>query len=851
MTGKIPGYVDIVAVALLSTIFISLMFFLIYYSKKLTEYYKIRTAEAIQRRRNPSQFREDYGYSWDYCIVFKVLGENEGISNFQKTSSMKNVLARLTHGGLETRLSYSVLHTVVFCKIRAPLERLLKEAHRIEYALATDSKKLQALCTEGRNDVWQGLRIPEPRDPKDKSTEINEEDRDDTDETKLNPYDYIYLKYDCHHDTTQHDDWQKKLFAVYKRYPATAILSTASYMPSAKTQSVGSVKEAVEMSDVTFSPLSNVGHDEHYRGVSTVVLKGTDRLKLIKSIMHSKAGGCGLDISDMVHSNVLVAAYPLHDRIELSAIEESWFKFCHKYTNADINLMKDYFGEKVGFYFLCVKFYVSMNAIAGAIGFCFYIPILAGGNNPNNAGIPFFAVFMVIWCTLYLELWKRNEKYFALRWGMVGCETTESLRPTFMGMKTLSAINGKPTYIADPSIKSTQFVKSYGTILGCMCAVCLTLTIIFSIRHVFSQTSKVSYAATIVTSLMIAVQIQVFEMFYTDLAFRLNSLENHRTDTEFEDNLIIKTFLFQFVNAYGGLFYIAFLKITTGEADPCLGSCMLELETTLGCIFLTRLFLGNMVELVLPYMTNWWLHAQIEKMVKRARPMDQNKSHPSKRRSASISGDQHRRLSHSTGNGAHAARDFEGRYEMSEIERNFLMPEYDVMLGPFGDMAEIVIQFGYCTLFAAAFPLAPLMGFVSGFVEMRVDAWKLCQMHRRPEPRSMEDIGSWQDAMELISTSAVFVNIGIIAYTGSFMDNYTWFQKVLMFLVCSVALIALKLYTQWLIPDETSDFKIQLARQEFIASKVLLSIADEEVVSNTDSREIPCFNVLVGDQDAL
>ena len=41
---------------------------------------------------------------------------------------------------------------------------------------------------------------------------------------------------------------------------------------------------------------------------------------------------------------------------------------------------------------------------------------------------------------------------------------------------------------------------------------------------------------------------------------------------------------------------------------------------------------------------------------------------------------------------------------------------------------EMVIQFGYCTLFVAAFPLAPLMAFVNNAIEIRVDAWKLCQV---------------------------------------------------------------------------------------------------------------------------
>ena len=38
------------------------------------------------------------------------------------------------------------------------------------------------------------------------------------------------------------------------------------------------------------------------------------------------------------------------------------------------------------------------------------------------------------------------------------------------------------------------------------------------------------------------------------------SLELHRTQTEHEDSLIAKTYIFQFVNFYSSLFYIAFFK---------------------------------------------------------------------------------------------------------------------------------------------------------------------------------------------------------------------------------------------------------------------------------------------------
>jgi len=47
---------------------------------------------------------------------------------------------------------------------------------------------------------------------------------------------------------------------------------------------------------------------------------------------------------------------------------------------------------------------------------------------------------------------------------------------------------------------------------------------------------------------------------YDWLAVKLTEMELLRTQTEFDDSLTLKIYLFQFVNYYTSIFYIAFLK---------------------------------------------------------------------------------------------------------------------------------------------------------------------------------------------------------------------------------------------------------------------------------------------------
>jgi len=53
----------------------------------------------------------------------------------------------------------------------------------------------------------------------------------------------------------------------------------------------------------------------------------------------------------------------------------------------------------------------------------------------------------------------------------------------------------------------------------------------------------------------------------------------------------------------------------------------------------------------------------------------------------------------------------------------------------------LVIQFGFITIFVAAFPLAPLFAWLNNIVEIRLDAFKFVSVLRRPIADRAQDIG--------------------------------------------------------------------------------------------------------------
>ena len=56
------------------------------------------------------------------------------------------------------------------------------------------------------------------------------------------------------------------------------------------------------------------------------------------------------------------------------------------------------------------------------------------------------------------------------------------------------------------------------------------------------------------------VLIQSFNKFYKNIAEWLTERELHRSQTGFENALTLKIYLFEFVNYYASIFYIAFFK---------------------------------------------------------------------------------------------------------------------------------------------------------------------------------------------------------------------------------------------------------------------------------------------------
>ena len=84
--------------------------------------------------------------------------------------------------------------------------------------------------------------------------------------------------------------------------------------------------------------------------------------------------------------------------------------------------------------------------------------------------------------------------------------------------------------------------------------------------------------------------------------------------------------------------------------------------------------------------------------------------------------------------------------------------------------ADGFIDLGYITLFAAAFPLGPVVAMISNLIEIWSKIYVFLYVYKRPQSHRGTGIGEWMAVWEFMSLSSVFTNFALLYlhHTGNF-----------------------------------------------------------------------------------
>uniref|UniRef100_A0A8C4XDY1 Anoctamin n=1 Tax=Erpetoichthys calabaricus TaxID=27687 RepID=A0A8C4XDY1_ERPCA len=296
-------------------------------------------------------------------------------------------------------------------------------------------------------------------------------------------------------------------------------------------------------------------------------------------------------ISELTTRGVIQQVFPLHEQRILSQLMKSWVQaVCEKQPLDDIC---DYFGVKIAMYFAWLGFYTTSMLYPAVIGFVLWM-LTESDQTSRDICCVVFALFNVVWATLFLERWKRRGAELAYKWGTLDtpAELLEEPRPQYRGVKRLSPVTGCEEFYYPPWKRMLfQYLVSLPVCLFCVTFVFLAMLICFELQEFVMGIKELPRIARFIPKIMLAITVTACDEIYKKIAYWLNDMENYRLQSAYEKNLIIKMVLFQFVNSYLSLFYIGFYL-----------KDMERLKEMLATLLIIRQFLQNVKEVLQPYL---------------------------------------------------------------------------------------------------------------------------------------------------------------------------------------------------------------------------------------------------------
>nr|XP_054406937.1 anoctamin-10 isoform X2 [Pongo abelii] len=444
------------------------------------------------------------------------------------------------------------------------------------------------------------------------------------------------------------------------------------------------------------------------------------------------------------------------------------------YPGKSLYSIRGYFGETIALYFGFLEYFTFALIPMAVIGLPYYLFVWEDYDK-----YVIFASFNLIWSTVILEVWKRGCANMTYRWGTLLMKRKfEEPRPGFHGVLGINSITGKeePLY---PSYKRQLRIYLVSLPFVCLCLYfSLYVMMIYFDMEVWAlglhENSGSEWTSVLlyVPSIIYAIVIEIMNRLYRYAAEFLTSWENHRLESAYQNHLILKVLVFNFLNCFASLFYIAFVL-----------KDMKLLRQSLATLLITSQILNQIVESFLPY----WLQRKHGVRVKRK------------------------------------VQALKADIDATLYEQVILEKEMGTYLGTFDDYLELFLQFGYVSLFSCVYPLAAAFAVLNNFTEVNSDALKMCRVFKRPFSEPSASIGVWQLAFETMSVISVVTNCALIGMSPQVNAVFPESKADLILIVVAVehALLALKFILAFAIPDKPRHIQMKLARLEFESLEAL------------------------------
>ncbi|KAH8244267.1 hypothetical protein KR026_004732 [Drosophila bipectinata] len=555
---------------------------------------------------------------------------------------------------------------------------------------------------------------------------------------------------------------------------------------------------------------------------STVLFTSQERQWLVLQVLQGLRAGCS-DI-DALHgraavsegqsivaawqeSGLITQVFPLHEPSSLTQLQTHWVK--QIFAPQPLDDIAAYFGVKVALYFAWLGHYTCALGVPAVFGTILYCILWGKGQTAQDMGHVLFSLFNVAWASLYLEAWKRYSVELAFRWGTLSTppELLEPPRPLYKGPLEENNVTGRlePREAPAWQRRAFRYLVSFPIIGCCLCMVFVVMFLMLRFQDWWDSKlpeESVLCCLSVIPKVLLAGAITLMDEAYFKLAVWLNDRENYRLQSKYENHLIAKVALFQFVNSFLSLFYIAFYL---RDED--------KLKEQLAGLLISRQIIGNLRESALPYFVEQWKLAKLSFNMWGALSPTQNVTRSLAEELATAEAELKAEGS-GTPTKSHQPHQTESKRNIGQAEIESSLYKYD---GTFSDHLEMLVQMGYVVLFSAAFPLAGVCALINNLMEIRSDAFKLAHVHQRPFGQRVANIGTWQNALSILSLAAVIVNCALIGLSGQvsrLWPGLTTAQTIILIVTLEHIMLGLRQALTWLLPELPSWLAAEIARAE-------------------------------------
>ncbi|KAI0913638.1 DUF590-domain-containing protein [Ustulina deusta] len=468
-----------------------------------------------------------------------------------------------------------------------------------------------------------------------------------------------------------------------------------------------------------------------------------ERLRLVYLLITKpkNEGGAGITPKAGRWTQV-TSIFPLHD----DSFNSSWIKeWSTKYIleDGDLDRIRDKFGESVAFYFAFMQSYFAFQLFPAAFGFAAWLIL--------GRYSWLYSIVNSLWSVVFFEWWKKKEVDLAVQWGVRNVSRIQHPRAKFQwDYEAPDPVTGEPVKYYPPMKRLRTQLLQVPFAIACVLALGALYIFCFGIEIFLTQVydgpfkSYLTFTPTVIMSSI----LPVLSTILTKVAEKLTERENYQTNDAHQAALITKIFVINFITSYTPLFLSAFVympfgnlmmpylqvfattarklsnekSITTQEfrINPD------RLKGQMVYFAVTAQVVNVALEFVIPYVKRVVLGKVQAKRASR----DLNTS-----------------------------QDLPEEHEfLQRVREEAELEVYDVAV----DYREMVVQFGYLSLFSSVWPLTPLTFLINNWIELRSDAIKIAMTSQRPIPWRSDSIGPWLNALGFLSWAGSLVSSAIV-----------------------------------------------------------------------------------------